>query len=87
MALAETGDTEQAFAVGGVAGAAKSETYVNEAGQTLHVPLVNGEPIVTIPMGFTKKEEMPSPVAAVEPVQQPAQTMAKGGLATKRKKK
>lgn len=85
-ALAEAGDTEQAFAAGGMAGA-KSETYINEAGQTLHVPLVNGEPIVTIPMGFIKKEVASAPMQTEEPVQPPMQTMAKGGLATKRKKK
>jgi len=84
MALAETGQTEQAFAVGGVAASSKAETYVNEAGQKVYIPQVDGVPIVPIPMGFMKQETVAQPVQ--EPVQQPVQTMAKGGLAKKRKK-
>lgn len=72
MALAETGSTEQAFAYGGTPDAtqAKTETYVNQAGQKIYVPMSNGNPIIDIPMGFTKQEET---------MQQPA--FAGGGLA------
>jgi hypothetical protein len=41
-------------------------------------------------MGFMKQETVAQPIQTVEtvqqPVQQPVQTMAKGGLARKRKK-
>jgi len=88
MALAETGQTEQAFAVGGVASQSKADTYVNEAGQKVYIPQVDGNPIIPIPMGFTKQETVAESMQApVEPVQQPVQTMAKGGLAKKRKPK
>jgi len=87
MALAETGQTEQAFAVGGVASPAKAETYVNEAGQKIYVPQVNGNPVIDIPMGFTKQETVAQTMQAPVDVQQPVQTMAKGGLAKKRKPK
>jgi hypothetical protein len=86
MALSESGQTEQAFAVGGVASSSKPETYVNDAGQKVYIPQVDGIPIVPIPMGFTKQETVAQPMQTVETVQQPVQTMAKGGLARKRKK-
>ena len=91
MALAETGETEQAFAVGGMASPAKAETYVNDAGQKVYIPQVNGNPIIPIPMGFAKQEtdsqSMQTAEAVQQPVQNPVQTMAKGGLARKRKPK
>jgi len=86
MALAETGQTEQAFAVGGVASQAKAETYVNDAGQKVYIPQVGGNPIIPIPMGFMKQETVAQPMQEPTDVQQPVQTMAKGGLARKRKK-
>jgi hypothetical protein len=85
-ALSASGQTEQAFAVGGVASSSKPETYVNEAGQKVYIPQVDGIPIVPIPMGFMKQETVAQPMQNVENVQQPVQTMAKGGLARKRKK-
>lgn len=91
MALAETGETEQAFAVGGMASPAKAETYVNEAGQKVYIPQVDGNPIIPIPMGFMKQEtdsqSMQTAQNVQQPVQQPVQAMAKGGLARKRKPK
>lgn len=86
MALAETGETEQAFAVGGMASPAKAETYVNDAGQKIYVPQVNGNPVIDIPMGFTKQETVAQNMQQPEVVQQPVQTMAKGGLAKRKKK-
>ena len=94
-ALAESGSTEKAFAVGGMADAQpKTDTYVNEAGQKIYVPLVNGNPVIDIPMGFTKQEAQAvvQPTQTEQPVQQPVQDVikpmaaAKGGLARKRKK-
>lgn len=87
-ALAEAGSTEKAFAIGGVASSqAKADTYVNEAGQKIYVPQVNGNPVIDIPMGFTKQEDVAQMMQTAEPVQQPVQAMAKGGLAKKRKSK
>jgi len=72
MALAETGSTKQAFAYGGTPDAtqAKTDTYINSAGQKIYVPMSNGNPIIDIPMGFNKQEQT---------MQQPA--YAGGGLA------
>lgn len=87
-ALAEAGGTEQAFAIGGMPSSqAKADTYVNEAGQKIYVPQVNGNPVIDIPMGFTKQEDVAQMMQTAEPVQQPVQAMAKGGLAKKRKAK
>jgi hypothetical protein len=94
-ALADSSSTEKAFAVGGMADAqAKTETYVNEGGQKIYVPLVNGNPVIDIPMGFTKQESqaVAQPIQTAQNVQQPIQDVvkpmlaAKGGLARKRKK-
>lgn len=94
-ALAESGSTEQAFAVGGMADAQpKTDTYINEAGQKIYVPLVNGSPVIDIPMGFNKQEAqaVAQPVQTAQPVQQPVQDVvkpmlaAKGGLAKRKKK-
>ena len=84
MALAETGSTEQAFAYGGTPDAtqAKTDTYVNAAGQKIYVPMSNGNPIIDIPMGFNKQEE-----AMQQPVQEAIPAFSAGGLAKKRKKK
>jgi len=91
-ALAESSGTEQAFAIGGMAESQpKTDTYVNEAGQKIYVPMINGAPLIDIPMGFTKQEVNPvsQPVQNDQNVQQPVQPMmaAKGGLAKKRNKK
>ena len=91
-ALAESSGTEQAFAIGGMAESQpKTDTYVNEAGQKIYVPMINGAPLIDIPMGFTKQEANPvsQPVQNDQNVQQPVQPMmaAKGGLAKKRNKK
>lgn len=84
MALAETSSTEQAFAYGGTPDAtqAKTDTYVNAAGQKIYVPMSNGNPIIDIPMGFNKQEE-----AMQQPVQEAIPAFSAGGLAKKRKKK
>jgi hypothetical protein len=80
MALAETGQTEQAFAVGGVASPAKAEAYVNDAGQKIYVPQVNGNPVIDIPMGFTKEQTVAQTMQTPVDVQQPVQQFEKGGL-------
>lgn len=85
-ALAESGSTEQAFAVGGMADAQpKTDTYINEAGQKIYVPLVNGNPVIDIPMGFSKQEAQPvaQPVQQPQDVQQPVQDVVKPMLAAK----
>lgn len=89
-ALAESGQTEKAFAIGGMVeqGGSKTETYVNDAGQKIYVPLVNGTPLIDIPMGFSKQETqtVTQPVQTTQNVQQPIQDVVKpafagGGLA------
>jgi hypothetical protein len=94
-ALAESGQTEQAFAIGGMVDQqSKTQTYVNDAGQNIYIPLVNGVPLIDIPMGFTKQESpaVAQPIQTGQNVQQPVQDVvkpmlaAKGGLARKRKK-
>jgi hypothetical protein len=89
-ALADAGNTQKAFAVGGMAdqSAAKTDTYMNESGQKIYVPLVNGNPVIDIPMGFTKQETpaVAEPVQMAQDVQQPVQDVVKpafagGGLA------
>ena len=88
MALAETGSTEQAFAYGGTPDAtqAKTDTYVNQAGQKIYVPMSNGNPIIDIPMGFNKQEETMAQPAMVASGLEETKMFA-GGLAKKRKKK
>jgi len=88
MALAETGSTEQAFAYGGTPDAtqAKTDTYVNQAGQKIYVPMSNGNPIIDIPMGFIKQEETMAQPAMIASGLEETKMFA-GGLAKKRKKK
>jgi Arc/MetJ-type ribon-helix-helix transcriptional regulator len=87
LAGAQGEESEQAFAIGGTPAPKKTETYVNDAGQEIYIPVVQGASLVDIPMGFVKKETMAPAVQTPEPMQQqPVQQMAKGGLAKRKKK-
>ena len=75
-----TGTQQQQYTFGQlmptIGGTSETREYRNEAGQSLYIPFVNGEPVYPIPEGYT--EYKPEDVAPTEPDQpgttQPTET-------------